>query len=73
MTYQVDIINPMGGKLLQELADRKLISIKQTTEDGFIKVVKRLRAKATKNPISLREISKEVEIVRAKRYAAKKG
>jgi hypothetical protein len=72
MTYQVDILNPKASKLLQDLAEMNLISIKQTNEDGFMKVVNRLRAKAIDNPPSLEEITKEVESVRAKRYAKKK-
>lgn len=72
MTYQVDILNPKASKLLQDLAELNLISIKQTKEDGFMKVVNRLRTKAIDNPPSLEEITKEVESVRAKNYAKKK-
>ena len=45
MTYQVEIINPKATKLLQDLADLNLISIKQTSEDSFLKIVARLRKK----------------------------
>ena len=72
MTLQVDILDPKATKLLQGLADRKLIAIKPNKEDGFLKVVKKLRAKAAANPLSLQEITKEVESVRAKRYARQK-
>lgn len=71
-TVQVDILNPKAGKLLQDLADLNLISIKETKEDGFLKVVKKLRKKAGKNPPSLDDITKEVEFVRATRYAKEK-
>jgi len=71
-TVQVDILNPKAGKLLQDLADMKLISIKDVANDSFLKVVKQLRKKAKKNPPSLDEITKEVELVRAKRYAKEK-
>ncbi len=72
-TFQVDILNPKAGKLLQDLADLKLIAINETPEDGFMKVVKGLRKKAQQLPvISLDEITKEVESVRAKRYAKAK-
>ena len=72
MTYQVDILNPKADKLLQDLADLKLISLSKASNDSFLKVVKRLRKKAatTKTP-TLEEITKEVESVRAKRYATK--
>ena len=69
-TIQVDILNPKAGKLLQDLADLNLISIK--SEEGFLNVVRKLRKKAKKNPPSLDEITKEVEIVRKKRYAKEK-
>jgi hypothetical protein len=71
-TVQVDILNPKAGKLLQDLADMNLISIKDATSDSFLKVVAQLRKKAQKNPPTLDEITKEVERVRAKRYAKEK-
>ncbi len=70
-TYQVNILNPKAAKLLQDLADLNLISIKQTSEDGFLKVIGKLRSKAAANPPSLEDITKEVRAVRAKRYAKK--
>ena len=72
-TYQIDILNPKATKLLQDLADLDLIAIRQTTEDGFLKIVSRLRAKAADNPPSLEDITKEVESVRSRRYAKKKA
>ena len=72
-TFQVDILNPKAAKLLQDLADLNLIAIKQASENNFLKVVNRLRTKAADNPPSMDEITKEVEAVRAKRYAKNKG
>lgn len=72
MTLHVDILNPKATKLLQNLADLNLISIKGTNEDGFLKIIKKLRTKASSSPPSLEEITKEVESVRAKRYAKEK-
>jgi hypothetical protein len=73
-SLQVDILNPKAGKLLKDLADLNLIAIKEMKDDdGFLKVIKRIRGKAKKDPISLEEITKEVESVRAKRYAKAKG
>jgi hypothetical protein len=72
MTYQVDIIDPKAKKLLQNLADMKLISIKQDKRQDFLTLVASIRKKAKTNPPSFDEITKEVEIVRAKRYASKK-
>lgn len=71
-TMQIDILNPKVGKLLKDLADMNLISIKDTGNDGFLKIVMQLRKKAKKNLPSLNEITKEVEFVRAKRYAKEK-
>jgi hypothetical protein len=70
-TYQIDILNPKAIKLLQDLADLDLISFKQT-DDSLQNVIKKLRIKASANPPSLDDITKEVESVRSKRYASKK-
>ena len=70
-SFQIDILNPKALKLLQDLADLELISFRKT-EDNLQSVIRRLREKASVNPPSLEEITKEVEIVRAKRYASKK-
>jgi len=72
MTLYVEILNPKAKKLLQNLAELNLISIKGTKEDEFLKIIKKLRSKAGSNPPSMEEITKEVELVRAKRYAKKK-
>lgn len=72
-SLQIDIINPKASQLLKDLADLNLISIREVKEnDGFLKLVKKIRAKAKKNPVTLEEITKEVESVRAKRYAKAK-
>lgn len=71
-SYQVDIIHPKALKLLQDLADLDLIVFKQT-ENSLDKTLKRIRKKASGNPPSLEEITREVEIVREKRYARKKN
>ena len=72
-TYQVNILNPKAAKLLQDLADLNLISIKQTSEDSFSKVINKLRTKAAADLPSLNDITKAVETVRAKRYGKNKG
>jgi len=74
MTYQIDILNPKASKLLKDLADMKLISITEMpSSDPFLTVVKQLRKKASINPPTLEQITKEVEAVRAKRYAKGKA
>jgi hypothetical protein len=71
-TMQIDILDPKARKLLKNLAEMNLISIRKPSGDGFLSLVNKIRAKAKNNPPSLDEITKEVEIVRAKRYASKK-
>jgi hypothetical protein len=68
-TMQIDILDPKARKLLKNLAEMNLISIRKPSRDGFLSLVNKIRAKAKNNPPSLDEITKEVEIVRAKRYA----
>jgi hypothetical protein len=70
-TYQIDILNPKAARLLQDLADLKLISIKETKQQDFLDIVSKLRKKASSNIPTLEEITKEVETVRAERYAKK--
>jgi len=71
-TLQVDILNPKAGKSLEDLAELKLISIRNAKDDELLKLVNKFRAKAKNNPPSLEDITKEVEIVRLKRYAKAK-
>lgn len=73
-SLQIDILNPKASKLLKDLADLKLIAIRETgRDDGFLKAVKKIRAKGKIKPISLEDITKEVEAVGTKRYAKRKG
>ncbi|HML56828.1 MAG TPA: hypothetical protein PLE75_04505 [Ferruginibacter sp.] len=67
-TLQVDILNPKAAKLLKDLADLNLIAIRDTSKSGFATVLKKLRSKAKSAP-TLNEITREVELVRSKRYA----
>jgi hypothetical protein len=68
-TLNIEILNPKARKLLQDLEELKLIVISQENRNPFLDAVKRIRAK--KASISLKEITKEVELVRAKRYGKK--
>jgi hypothetical protein len=67
-TVTIDIINPKASKLLKDLADLNLIAIRTNSKNGFASVLSKLRAKAKTAP-TLDQITKEVELVRAKRYA----
>lgn len=65
-TLKIDILNPKAVKLLKNLADLNLISIQDSSKDGFKAVLKKLRTKSESAP-SLEEITKEVELIRTKR------
>jgi hypothetical protein len=71
-TYQIDILNPKAARLLQDLADLKLISIKETKKQEFMKIVSKFRKKATSDVPTLEDITKEVENVRTERYVKNK-
>lgn len=71
-TVTIDILNPKAKRLLKDLEDLKLISIRDATKNNFLDLVAKLRVKAEKNPPSLEAITKEVESVRSKRYGQKK-
>ncbi len=65
---QINILNPKAEKLLRDLADMELIAILDTSESGFKRVLEKLRLKSKTAP-TFDEITKEVELVRTKRYA----
>ena len=65
-TMNIEILNPKAKKLLQDLAELRLISISEKTSNPFFDVVKKIRSK--KANISIQEITKDIESVRTKRY-----
>lgn len=65
-TMTIDIINPKAVKLIKDLADLNLISIQDSSKNGFTHILKKLRSKAKIAP-SLEEITAEVELVRTRR------
>jgi hypothetical protein len=65
-TMQIDILDPKAEKLLRDLEDLQLIAIRDSSNDGFKDILAKLRSKSSSAP-SLDEITKEVELVRAKR------
>jgi len=71
-TIEIDILDPKARKLLKNLAELNLISIRKPSNDKFLSLVHKIRAKAKSDPPSLDEITKDVELVRAKRYALPK-
>jgi hypothetical protein len=72
-TVSVDILNPSGLSLLKELEKLKLIAIHENEKtsvksDDFMDLVRKIRKKSTA-PLSLDEITAEVEQQRAEMYA----
>ncbi|MBN8707056.1 MAG: hypothetical protein J0L62_14385 [Bacteroidetes bacterium] len=67
-TLKIDILNPKATRLLQDLADLKLISITDTSGDQFLKIIKKLRRNEGKVLPTMEEITNEVEVVRTARY-----
>jgi hypothetical protein len=65
-TLNIELLNPKAKKLLQDLAELRLISITENTPNPFFETIKKIRSKKAK--VSIEELTKEVEIVRTKRY-----
>ncbi len=70
---QIDILNPKATKLLKNLADLNLIQIRKPSNDSLMSIVKKMRSRAVSETPTLDEITKEVEIVRTRRYTKSKG
>jgi hypothetical protein len=69
-TLRIDIVNPKAKKIIKNLAALNLINIRDKNPiKAFEQLLSSLRTKG-KN-ISLDEITKEVELVREKRYGKK--
>jgi len=67
-TFEIEVLNPKAVKLLKDLADLKLIAFKKNEKPTWENLLKRTRRNADTAP-SLEEITEEVELVRAERYA----
>ncbi len=69
-TMRIDIVNPKAKKIIKDLADLDLINIRDKSPiKSFGALLNKLRTKSKR--ISLEEITKEVELVRSKRYGKK--
>jgi hypothetical protein len=71
-TIQVNILNPKAEVILKDMVKKNWITIQKPSKSTFQSVLNNLRSKAKTAP-SLKEITKEVELVRAKRYAKSKS
>jgi len=68
-TMTINIINPKAEKLIQNLVDLDLISIEESQKGNRLtNILEKLRANENEAP-SIGEITEEVELVRAKRFA----
>jgi transcription initiation factor IIE alpha subunit len=68
-TLKIEILNPRAKRLLQDLAALNLIRFKDTEDSktAFKELLIRLRSSKVPRP-TLKQITKEVEAVRQKRY-----
>jgi hypothetical protein len=71
-TIQVNILNPKADIILKDMEKQNLIAIQKPSKSTLQSVLNNLRSNAKTAP-SLKEITKEVELVRAKRYAKSKS
>jgi len=71
-SLRIEIVNPKAKRLLKDLADLNLITISESFDPKveFKEVLSKLRSNSDTAP-SLEEITREVEDVRALRYANK--
>jgi hypothetical protein len=70
---EVDILDPKARKILRELEKLNMISIRKTRGRHSLAVIlEQIRSKGDKWPITLGEITKEVEVVRKRGNAKKK-
>ena len=69
-TIRIEIVNKKARKILKELADLNLINIQDNDPiKSFQGLLNKLRS--NKSTPSLSEITKEVELVRERRYGKK--
>ncbi len=66
-TIRIDILNPKATRLIKDLADLNLIAIQDSSKNGFARILKKLRSTSKDLPTQ-EEITKEVELVRKRRY-----
>ena len=71
MKYSVSILNPKAKKLLEDLADLKLITFQKETDISLEKLVSQTKKKGFKRLPEIEEIQGEVDKVRSERYAKK--
>jgi len=71
MKYSVSILNPKAKKLLEDLADLKLITFQKETDISLKKLVSQSKKRGFKKFPAIEKIQTEVDKVRSERYAKK--
>ena len=71
-TIELTILNPKADIILKDMEKQNLIAIQKPSKSTLQSVLNNLRSNAKTAP-SLKEITKEVELVRAKRYTKSKS
>jgi len=67
-TYQLEVVEPSALPILEDLEERKLIRMRPSDpRQEFGELVKKIRTRA--EPLTLEEITAEVEAVRSSRFA----
>ncbi len=68
-TYQIQLLEPNAERLLEELVNLKLISFQElpNSKQLFSQLLTKFRENEN-DLLDLEEITKEVEIIRSKRY-----
>ena len=73
-SVRINILDQKAKGTISELEDQKLIAIeKDEVMDKFLKTLEKIRERGKKYPITLEEITEEVEKVRLRRYDAQKS
>jgi len=71
-TIELTILNPKANVILKDMVKKNWITIQKPSKSTLQSVLNNLRSNAKTAP-SLKEITKEVELVRAKRYTKSKS
>ena len=72
-TLTIDILNPKAKRLIKDLADLDLISIRKPNQKSTLKRLLEMTRKPEAEALTLEEITAEVEIVRKEMYKKRKN
>ena len=72
-TITIDILNPKAKRLIKDLADLDLISIRKPNQKSTLKRLLEMTRKPEAEALTLEEITAEVEIVRKEMYEKRKN